>query len=115
MRHSTFISTVKRLTVVALLLLSACAVDPGVRPFWELNQSDFGQLKPGMTKAGVEVLLGKPILVSTFSRLGEDVWDYRYMDIQMHMYATLHFDSQGALKYHTERLDPAYISGGPDR
>ena len=100
------------IAVGALLVLGACAMDPGVRPFWALQQSEFGKLRPGMTKAEVEVLLGKPILVSTFPRLEEDVWDYRYMDIQVRMYATLHFDSHGNLKYHTERLDSAYYSVG---
>jgi outer membrane protein assembly factor BamE (lipoprotein component of BamABCDE complex) len=114
MQHTTLISTARLLIVAALLLLGACALDPGTRPFWTLNQSEFSQLKPGMAKAEVEVLLGKPILVSTFPSLAEDVWDYRYMDIQTHVYATLHFDPQAVLKYHSERLDPAYYGGGRD-
>jgi outer membrane protein assembly factor BamE (lipoprotein component of BamABCDE complex) len=98
--------------VAALVLLAACAMDPGVRPYWALHQSEFNRLKPGMTKAEVDALLGKPILVSTFPRMEEEVWDYRYMNTQLRMVASLHFDPQGALKYHTERLDPAYNRGG---
>jgi outer membrane protein assembly factor BamE (lipoprotein component of BamABCDE complex) len=109
-------SAVKMLIVVAALLaLGACAVDPGVRPFWTLHETEFRKLKQGMVKSDVEALLGKPIFISTFARLEEEVWDYRYMDVQLRMYATLHFDPQGTLKYHTERLDPAYNRGGKGR
>jgi outer membrane protein assembly factor BamE (lipoprotein component of BamABCDE complex) len=103
------------IVMAALFALGACAVDPGVRPFWTLHETEFRKLKQGMTKSDVEALLGKPIVVSAFPRLEEEVWDYRYMDVQLRMYATLHFDSQGTLKYHSERLDPAYSRGGKGR
>ena len=103
------------ITLAALSVLAACAMDPGVRPYWTLQPSDFSQLKPGMTKADVDTLLGKPVLVSTFSRLEEDVLDYRYLNTQLRMLASLHFDSHGALTYHTEQLDPAYNRAGMRR
>lgn len=56
-------------------LLAACATDPAVKPWWTLSDESFIPIKPGISKAEVQNLLGKPILEMSFPRLNEDVWD----------------------------------------
>ncbi len=98
--------------LVVLLALAACAANPGVRPRWTLSDADFRQLKPGMTPAEVEKIVGKPLLKSTFARLDEEVWDYDYLDTQTRMRSSVHFTMQGAMKYQTQELDQHYYGCG---
>lgn len=97
--------------IAALAALCGCAWDQGIRPFWTLHDADFRQLKPGMTKADVEARVGKPIEAITFVRMGEEVWDYSFLDGQIHMRAYVYFDMKGIFKHHTESYDQAYYSG----
>ncbi len=90
-------------------LLAACAMDPAVKAWWTLSDESFIPIKPGITKADVRKLLGKPILESSFPRLNEDVWDYRSLHGTTFIYITeVHFDAQGRVKYFTQYPDPAY-------
>ena len=96
--------------------LSGCAGDPEVRPWWTLGEAAFRQIQPGRsTKGDVRNLLGKAILETTFQRLREDVWDYRYLYGAVFMYATVHFDERGVVKHVASEPDQAYYGGGPDR
>ena len=97
--------------IVALAVLVGCA-DPGVRPFWVLKNTDFRQLKADMSKPEVVAIVGKPHLATTFRRMGEEVWDYSYMDSQTHMRAFVYFDLKGIFKHHTEAYDQDYYNGG---
>ena len=90
--------------------LVGCA-DTGIRGFWTLHDTDFRQLKPGMTKAQVVAIVGKPEAAATFANLGEEVWDYSYLDYQTHMKAYVHFDSKGTFKHHDEVYDAWYYAG----
>jgi len=96
--------------IAALVALGGCATDPLMRPYWTLHDADFRQLKPGLTKAEVEKIVGSPMVKVTFPRLAEETWDYRYLDIQTRMRATVHFDTRGIVKYHTQRYDMDYYS-----
>ena len=97
--------------IAAVLAFGGCATDPGIRPFWTLHDTDFQQLKPGMTRSEVEKLVGKPILKITFPRLEEEVWEYNFLDVQVRMKAMAHFDTRGVLTYHQELYDHEYYSG----
>src|ERR1035437_7998205 len=98
---------------VSLFLLAGCAADPTVKPWWTLQESDFQQLQPGKTtKADVRAAFGTPLRENTFPRLGEEVWDYRHIDVAMHMIASLYFDAQGVYKYYTTQPDWAEYSPG---
>ena len=98
--------------LVVLLALAGCAADPGVRPSWTLGDADFRQLKPGLSQAQVEKLVGKPLLKSTFARLEEEVWDYKYLDNQMRMASSVHFNMRGEMTYQTQELDQSYYGCG---
>jgi hypothetical protein len=105
------------LTMLALIGLVAgvigCAADPLVKPSWTLNEGMFRQLVPGQsTTSDAFAVLGKPVLQMTFERMGEEVWDYRYMDYATHMYAMVYFDRMGVYKGYASQLDWAYYSGG---
>lgn len=96
--------------LVVLLALTGCAADPGVRSFWTLSDADFRQLKQGLSQAEVETIVGKPFLKTTFARLDEVVWDYKYIDTQIRMHSSVHFDTRGVMKYQTREWDPAYYN-----
>ena len=98
--------------LLVLLALAACAVDPGVRPRWTLSEADFRQLKPGLSQAEVEKIVGQPLMKSTFSRQQEQVWDYDYLSLQLRMRSSVYFDMRGVMKYHTEELDQHYYGCG---
>jgi outer membrane protein assembly factor BamE len=71
--------------VFATMTLSACGVPriPGITPYkMEIQQGNFvsqemvSQLKPGMTKEQVKLVLGTPLLTDIFH--SEKRWDYVY-------------------------------------
>jgi len=96
----------------ALLLLSGCATDPASRPWWSLGEADFRGLQAGVTTQS-EVLkrLGTPLQRANFERVGEEVWDYRYLDGTREMIAWVTFDRQGKYKNYVGQPDPARYSG----
>jgi len=97
--------------IAALAVLVGCA-ETGIRGFWTLHDTDFRQLKPGMTKDQVIALVGKPPLAVTYPNLGEEVWDYSYLDSQIHMRAYVYFDTKGIFTRHIESYDQDYYTGG---
>ncbi|MBI2961964.1 MAG: outer membrane protein assembly factor BamE [Betaproteobacteria bacterium] len=108
------IPSLRFFTVTAVLLaIAGCAVDTGIRGFWTLRDTDFRRLKPGMTKADVVAIVGKPPAAVTYPNLREEVWDYSYLDTQIHMRAYVYFDTRGVFKHHVEAFDMDYYSG-PD-
>ncbi len=103
---------VKGFLPVALVLLAGCAVDPSVKAWWTLTEANFQALQPAKaTKADVRAALGKPLAEMSFTGLGEDVWEYRFLNGTMMMMASVHFDSRGdAYKYYVSEPDPAFYS-----
>lgn len=88
------------LAVVALGGCATTAWQEGMRPWWTLNERDFAAITPEKTMAEVERMLGKPLLVETFSNLREEVWDYRFAWSGVRRYAAeIHFDMEGRAKY----------------
>jgi outer membrane protein assembly factor BamE (lipoprotein component of BamABCDE complex) len=97
----------------ALLLMSGCATDPASGSRRNLGEADFRGLKPGVTtQAEVVKLVGTPVQKTNFERLGEETWDYRYVNGSVQMLAWVVFDAQGKYKYHVAQPDPAYTCLG---
>ena len=111
-KNLVMIRILKLVVLAAFLgLLAACAIDPAVIPWWTLRDESFIPIKPGISQADVQNLLGKSILEMSFPRLNEDVWDYRFLHGTTQIYITeFHFDEQGMVKYFTQHPDPAYTN-----
>jgi outer membrane protein assembly factor BamE (lipoprotein component of BamABCDE complex) len=88
---------------LAVLILGGCATgnwQEGVRPWWTLNEGDIAAVTRDQTKAEVERRLGKPLLVERFSRLREEVWNYRFLEGRVRRFAAeVHFDLEGKTTY----------------
>ncbi len=96
----------RRLTIAAclgLVVLDGCAManwQEGIRPWWTITEQDFSAITPGKTKDEVERMVGRPLFAETFSRLGEDVWDYRFLRYRVNPYgAEVHFNEEGRTTY----------------
>ena len=97
--------------IAVFAALAGCAGDPLVRPAWTLKDTDFRKLKPGMTKAQVIEIVGKPEISNTFPHMGEEVWDYSYLDYQLHMRAWVYFNLNGQFTRHYEIYDMWFYGG----
>ena len=88
---------------LAVVVLGGCAAGDwreGMRPWWTLNERDFAAITREKTPAEVERMLGKPLLVETFSNLREEVWNYRFLDSGVRRFAAeVHFDRDGRATY----------------
>ena len=87
---------------LAVVVFGGCATGnwrEGMRPWWTLNERDFAAIAREKTKADVELALGKPLLVETFSNLREQVWDYRLLSGTQKFGAEVHFDMEGRVTY----------------
>lgn len=94
----------------AALALAGC-VHPdfaGIRDYWTLHTEDIRRLKPGMTRAQVVDILGKPPWKLAFPQRDEEIWSYRYLDYHIRMRSSVHFDARGILKYATQEYDMDY-------
>jgi len=99
------------LIAVSAALIAGCAVDPSVKPWWTLGDANFRSLQVGQTtKAEVRSSLGRPVAEMVFARQGEEVWDYRFVQGTLIMYASVHFDTRGIYKYYTAEPDLAFYS-----
>jgi outer membrane protein assembly factor BamE (lipoprotein component of BamABCDE complex) len=101
--------------VLAAATLAGCAAPGPVGPVAKQAQEEFRAIQAGQsTREDVLRLLGKPEREIVFSRLGEEVWDYRYQTTQ-HMLLSVHFaTATGKVKHYTDIKDPAFhtCSGG---
>ncbi len=100
------------LILTALFSLTACA-GYSPTPFWEIKESAFASLKPGITtKADVRTQIGIPSEEGIYPRQGVETWDYRYLGgTTVRMLAHVYFDSNGIYTYTYQGLDPAYTGG----
>ena len=92
--------------LAATAALAGCVTQEGVRLKWTLHEGDFAAIAPQKTgKQDVERFVGRPLMTMVFQNLGEEVWDYRYMDGVKTYVAEIHFDMQGRMKYSTNYPD----------
>jgi outer membrane protein assembly factor BamE (lipoprotein component of BamABCDE complex) len=103
-----------KLTLIALLsapcFLGACAdmrntPQAGMQPWYRLSEQSFAQFKPGASKTEVERTLGRPMNSVVFRNLGEEVWDYRFLNGTRTFISEVHFDDQGRYKYYVTYPD----------
>jgi len=88
----------------AAVLLAACADMPATTTRTEQNVT---KIETGQTREDVLKILGKPEQQTTFDRLREGVWGYRYMDTR-HMLVSAHFSTDsGQVKNVTHIMDPS--------
>jgi outer membrane protein assembly factor BamE (lipoprotein component of BamABCDE complex) len=96
---------------LAVVLTAGCAFNPGVKPWWMLQEAQFLQLQPGKDSADrIRQALGSPLSVTEFSRQGEVVWDYRFIQGTQIWLAWVYFDMEGTYKRYTAQQDPATYS-----
>jgi outer membrane protein assembly factor BamE (lipoprotein component of BamABCDE complex) len=93
------------LIVAAAAVVGGCAAHQQGRAWWTLNEQTFTPITPTTTKDDVERLLGKPLLGTVFRNLGEEVWDYRFLNGTRVYIVEVHFDMQGRTKYYTTYPD----------
>ena len=79
-----------------------------MRDYWTLNTEHIQRLKPGMTQAEVQEIIGKPPWRLAFPQRDEEIWSYRYLDYHIRMRSSVHFDGRGLLKYATQEYDMDY-------
>jgi hypothetical protein len=102
--------------VLGLALLEACtAYRP--TPAYKIHETNFVPLVPGVhTKEDFRRLVGEPLVEFHFSRLNEDVWEYRYIEgVWTPMLAWISFDPNGVYKSAFYQLDGAYSGSGRGR
>ena len=66
---------IKKLSLLLVLLLSACVYRMDVQQGNILDQIDVDNLRPGLTKSQVTFVLGSPVIDDTFA---DDSWTYLY-------------------------------------
>ena len=99
-------------TCIIAAALGGCATYHQGRSWWTLNENDFAPITPmNTTKTDVERMMGKPLTSMAFRNLGEEVWDYRFLNGTKMYVAEVHFDMQGRTKYYTTY--PDHCTFGP--
>lgn len=69
-----------------------------------LTEEYFSQVKAGMSREQVRQLLGKPGSVTVFAARDEEVWSWRYLQVNP-MFFNVTFDSRGGTVKTTQRLE----------
>ncbi len=62
-----------------------------------LTMANFDQVRQGMTRAQVARMLGRPRSMVPFVRMGEEVWDWKYVHVHEERLFNVHFDLQRGL------------------
>jgi SmpA / OmlA family len=79
-----------------------------------LRADVFGRVQPGMDKAELRRLLGRPARSQTFKLKNEEVWDWRWLDGQQKKVFSVTFDTEGKVRSSASVDDPGelYTGGG---
>lgn len=77
-----------------------------------LKQADFAKVSPGLDKAQVRRLLGRPARTQVFALKREEVWDWRYLDGQEARVFSVVFDPDGRVLRSASTLDERQSSPG---
>lgn len=73
-----------------------------------LSDEYFSQVKAGMSRDQVRQLLGKPAIVSVYGARNEEVWSWRYLQVNP-MFFNVSFDRDAGTVRSTQRLDEIMI------
>lgn len=75
-----------------------------------LDEAHFARVRPGMARAEVERVLGRPAESARFPRLNELVVSWHYLEYgNVYMFFNAHFDPAGSsLRYTSRTVDPAW-------
>lgn len=74
-----------------------------------LKPADFARVRPGLDRAAVRRLLGRPARSEAYALKEEEVWDWRYADDDQVKIFSVTFDRDGRVVATASRLGP----GGP--
>lgn len=77
-----------------------------------LKQADFDKVQPGMDKAQVRRLLGRPAKTVFYELKREEVWDWRYLEGQESRVFSVVFDADGRVLRSASALDERQASPG---
>jgi outer membrane protein assembly factor BamE (lipoprotein component of BamABCDE complex) len=78
-----------------------------------LKPSEFAKVQPGIDRAAVRRLLGKPAKVSRFPlKPDEEHWDWRWLDGQVSKLFSVTFNGQGRVMSSAVTEDRAQTQGG---
>ncbi len=94
--------------LAVLLLASGCASSGSVSSAPVITEETLLNIHAGQsTRDDVTKLLGSPERIFNFSRLNEEVWDYRYARGTWLMILNVHFDSRtGKVTSYFSQPDP---------
>ncbi|WP_196140005.1 outer membrane protein assembly factor BamE [Aliikangiella sp. G2MR2-5] len=108
---------VKKLSILLLLLVSACVYRIDIQQGNILDQEDIDMLRPGLTKDQVVFVLGAPVVNDAFK---DDKWIYLYSyknakeDILTTKKLVLHFKEEKLVSAAGDYDIPAALQiGGP--
>ena len=71
-----------------------------------LKPASFEKVRPGMDKAAVRRLLGRPAKAQRYALRQEEVWDWRWLDGQEGKLFSVTFDGEGKVVASATALDP---------
>jgi outer membrane protein assembly factor BamE (lipoprotein component of BamABCDE complex) len=78
-----------------------------------LKPAEFAKIKPGMDKAEVRRVLGKPAKTMKFDlKPDEEHWDWRWLDGQQSKLFSVTFDRDGKVMASAVAEDPQVLKGG---
>ncbi|AKJ28016.1 outer membrane protein assembly factor BamE domain-containing protein [Caldimonas brevitalea] len=77
-----------------------------------LQPAVFAQVTPGLDKAQVRRLLGKPARAQAFPLKNEEVWDWRYLDGNENRVFSVTFDPDGRVLDTASAIDPRELQQG---
>lgn len=92
------------------MLLGACSTGPERQGFVPLDPMRLLAIVPGMSAAALRETLGPPAERSVYPNLREQVWSWRYRNIQGEaMMFNAHLDAAGSVLRHTSST-PEFVS-----
>jgi outer membrane protein assembly factor BamE (lipoprotein component of BamABCDE complex) len=77
-----------------------------------LKPEEFAKVQPGLDRAAVRRLLGRPAATQVYALKQQEVWDWRYLADQESMLFSVVFDAEGRVVEAASRLDPARSHAG---
>ena len=77
-----------------------------------LKPENVAEVTPGLDKAQVRRLLGRPATTQAYPLRSEEVWDWRFLDAGANKLFSVTFDQEGRVMVTATRDDPRDNPGG---